>query len=89
MFVRYRTFVKAVQRVRENQPVVPHQERVSSQELPIAREIEILNYFDRNPSFSLRRAANHFQVSDFKVHKVLKQNKRSPFKYTKVQALIA
>ena len=71
----YRTFIKAVQRVRENQPVVPCQERVVSRGIPLAQEMQILKYSDKNPTSSLRRTANHFRVSHYTIHKILKQNK--------------
>ncbi|CAD0206154.1 unnamed protein product [Chrysodeixis includens] len=57
-----RTIVLAVQRARENKPLVAHQEGVPPQQIPTAREQQILDYFDRNPTLSLHRAACQFRV---------------------------
>ncbi|KAG6464549.1 hypothetical protein O3G_MSEX014594 [Manduca sexta] len=83
-----RTIVLAVQRIRENKPIVPHQERVPSRQIPVAREEQILEYFDRNPTTSLHRAARRFRVCHRTVHAILKNNKWKPYKFRKVQALL-
>ena len=82
-----RIFTRAVQRLRDNQSLVPHQAEIPSR-LPVAQEEQILDYFNRNPTASLRRAARQFQVHHKTVHKILKRDKRRPFKYQKVQALL-
>lgn len=83
-----RTIVLAVQRARENKPLVAHQEGVPPRQIPTAREQQILDYFARNPTSSLHRAARQFRVCHRTVHNILKGDKRKPYKFKKVQALL-
>ena len=50
-------------------------------------EINVLAYFEANPSNSIRRAAVECGVSTGTVHKILKKKKYKPYKLNKVQHL--
>lgn len=82
-----RTIVKAIQRLRENQPLIPHSDSAPPQ-VRVNFDERILNHFRLNPTTSLRRAAHHLRVPHSSVHKILKLDKRKPFKYKKVQTLL-
>lgn len=86
--VNSRTIVQAVQRIRENRPLVPVREGVPPQEIAVPLEQRVLDYFTHNPTSSLRKAARQFQVHHKTVLKILRKDKRQPYKYTKVQALL-
>lgn len=82
-----RTIVQAVQRIRENQSLIPHLDQAPPVRQTLLDE-PVLNYFRRNPTSSLRRAARNFDVNHRTIHKVLKRGNRRPFKYKKVHALL-
>lgn len=83
-----RIIVQAVQRIRENQPLVLLREGVPPREVAVSLERRILEHFTQNPSCSLRRAARQFEVHHKTVLKILKKDKRRPYKFCKVQALL-
>lgn len=80
------TIVQAVQRIRENRSLIPNLD--SAPPHGVTLDEQVLNYFARNPTFSLRRAARYFRVNHKTIHKILKRDKRKAFKYNKVQALL-
>lgn len=82
-----RIFTRAVQRLRDNQSLVPQQVEIPPR-IPVALEERILHHFNQNPTSSLRRAGRQFQVHHKTVHRIFKKNKRKAFKYQKVQALL-
>ncbi|CAK1580733.1 unnamed protein product [Parnassius mnemosyne] len=82
-----RIFIRAVQRLRDGENLIPRQVEIPPR-VAVAQEEQILNYFARNPTSSLRRAARQFCVHHKSVHRILKKNKQRPFKYVKVQALL-
>lgn len=82
-----RTIVQALQRIRENQSLIPHVDGAPPRANVISDE-RVINYYDRNPTSSLRNAGRHFRVNHKTIQKVLKRDKRRPYKYKKVQALL-
>lgn len=84
---------RAVYRVRENRPIVPRtstddQRGGRSRRVPVHLEEDILRYFDENPRASSRQAGRHFGVNHRLVLRVLKINRRRPFRAQRVQAML-
>lgn len=87
-----RVIVNAVQRVRDNQPITggvqPAQGPGAAFNVRLALERRILQHFRQRPTTSTRRAGLVFGVQNSIVHKVLKKNKKHPYKFLKVQAML-
>lgn len=88
-----RVILNAMYRIRDNRPVVPRtsvddQRGGRSRAIPARVEDRILQYFDRNPRSSSRQVGRLFGVSHMTVLKIMKLNRRRPFRVQKVQALL-
>lgn len=84
-----RVITAALQRVRENSPIVPGQpEGAMNRIVPVQVEERILRHFRRVPTSSTRVAGRMFGTSNKTVHKILKRNRKHPFKFLKVQKLL-
>lgn len=89
-----RVIVNALQRVRDNQPIVGRVQPAQGPaaafnvRLRLALERRLLQHFRERPTTSTRRAGLIFGVNNSIVYKVLKKNKKHPYKFLKVQALL-
>uniref|UniRef100_A0A2H1VVW9 SFRICE_029183 n=1 Tax=Spodoptera frugiperda TaxID=7108 RepID=A0A2H1VVW9_SPOFR len=84
-----RTIISAVQRLRDNQPLMPNtHDGVAGQQTSAILEQRVLTHFRNNPTCSLRQAGRTFHVHHRTIHQILKKNKVRPYKYCKVQALL-
>ncbi|CAG4958842.1 unnamed protein product [Colias eurytheme] len=73
--------------MRDNRSLVPNTDSAPPRVRVIPEE-RILNYFQRNPTSNLRMAGRHFRVHHKTILKVLKRDKRKPYKYKKLHALL-
>ncbi|XP_034945009.1 histone-lysine N-methyltransferase SETMAR-like [Chelonus insularis] len=74
-------------RIRNHRPIVPVPSRDVGHPRNHRRDAQILNYFDRHPESSTRRAARHLNINHVTIHKTLKHNGLYPYHYTPVQYL--
>lgn len=92
-----RIFTRAVQRLLDNQPIVPISQGGGRQITPAA-ETAILSVMRENPRLGVRTAAKvlrrrhghraRYMVSHSTVHKVLKRDRQRPYKIHRVHALM-
>lgn len=84
-----RTIINAVQRLRDNQPLMPNtHDGVAGQQTSSNLEQRVLTHFRNNLTCSLRQAGRTFHVHHRTIHRILKKDKVRPYKYCKVHALL-
>lgn len=88
-----RTILRALDRIANNQPIVPgtsQNDQRGGGVVQIAAQLEerVLRYFRRNPRASSRQAGRQFRITHTAVLGILKRASLHPYKIQRVQALL-
>ncbi|XP_026825139.1 uncharacterized protein LOC113561863 [Ooceraea biroi] len=83
-----RTILRNVQRLRETGSLLSNVRPGRAVHLHVRDEERILREFERNPGYSVRRAANTLGISKDVIHRTLQRNRLHPYHYQRVQQLL-
>ncbi|EFN88324.1 hypothetical protein EAI_14917, partial [Harpegnathos saltator] len=86
-YPRYQTIFRVVQRLCETECLVHNSPHMSVRRR-LQDEERILDAFYENPGNSVRRAARELNLSQYNVHRTLREDQLHPYHYQRVQQLL-